>query len=169
MNVMRHTLDLKENSFPGQRLDWDSVLNVAAAITPRGYAYAVETFQFLAMRSVASRVSAIGVKSWRDILENNMATVRKIEITPRKTIIFDLRYAVRCYEMAFQNLKEATTTLELALWKWKIDEYAANMKMEDIGFRLKCHVSCGSDIIVGNVVPFLVCHKAIVTLNRVVP
>ena len=50
-------------------------------------------------------------------------------------------------------LKEATITLELALWKKRLTEI--NIPEGDEEGRAKCRVKCGADIVIKNVLPFL--------------
>eukprot|EP00984_Skeletonema_dohrnii_P001758 scaffold586_cov112-Skeletonema_dohrnii-CCMP3373.AAC.4 len=50
-------------------------------------------------------------------------------------------------------LKEATITLELALWKKRLREI--NVPEGDEEGRAKCRVKCGADIVMKNVLPFL--------------
>ena len=65
-------------------------------------------------------------------------------------------------------LKEAMTLLELALWKAKLDEKvnfdidnSLETKLlklsiiEDEGARRECRITCGADIVIKNVLPFL--------------
>ena len=58
------------------------------------------------------------------------------------------------YKRKYPQLKDATSLLELALWKSKVDELrgggqTANMKNE-------CRTSCGAAIIIPNVLPYLI-------------
>ena len=62
-------------------------------------------------------------------------------------------------------MEEASTLLELALWKAKLDEREdthcqeratkkANVELED-DTRLESRVTCGADTVIKNVLPFL--------------
>ena len=51
-------------------------------------------------------------------------------------------------------MKEATITLELALWKKRLSEINVPGGDEE-GRRAKCRVKCGADIVMKNVLPFL--------------
>ena len=159
LDAIQRLLDLKESSFPGQTVDWNSILNVFPAEDGRLLA-AEKTFRFLMMRSVASRVNAIGVKSWRGDLEN--MTTGTSYIPDRHHFISEVHSKLASYESEYQKLKEATTVLELAVWKANIVECTATVRMNskrlkrgDIDFRHQCRVSCGSHILVSNVVQYL--------------
>ena len=66
-------------------------------------------------------------------------------------------------------MKEAMTLLELALWKAKLDEKVDSIInddsletkllqlsiIEDEGTRRECRITCGADIVIKNVLPFL--------------
>jgi hypothetical protein len=63
------------------------------------------------------------------------------------------------------KLKEATTILELALWKIRINENSSQQKMacrwkkiktDDSSIRQQCRVTCGADVIISNVLPHLI-------------
>jgi hypothetical protein len=62
-------------------------------------------------------------------------------------------------------LKEATTILELALWKnmlevnsKKMQTNHCQMKMrsDELDVRQQCRVTCGADVVIGHVMPFLI-------------
>lgn len=61
----------------------------------------------------------------------------------------------------FESAKEASTMLELSMWKAKIDEYnnAHRDKRARAGHgvdhRVECRFNCGADIVVRNVLPYL--------------
>jgi hypothetical protein len=55
-------------------------------------------------------------------------------------------------------MKEVTTILELALWKMRISEnnHQDDMATHDSNVRSQDRVTCGADVAIGHVVPFLV-------------
>jgi hypothetical protein len=70
------------------------------------------------------------------------------------------------YEFEYQELKEATLVLELAVWKAKIKESRSDDvvsenvdnkkgKMDESEFRIKCRIGCGADHIIENVLPYV--------------
>jgi hypothetical protein len=66
------------------------------------------------------------------------------------------------YKVAHKKLlKEATTVLELALWKAKVEDEsslearAKKVKIDSHCARTEARVTCGADIIIKNVLPFL--------------
>ena len=68
------------------------------------------------------------------------------------------------YEAEYFNLIEATSFLELAVWKTKLDELKSQSqrlgkkrrKIEDSDLRNQCHISCGADIVIEHVLKYLI-------------
>ena len=58
---------------------------------------------------------------------------------------------------AYEIAKEATSVLELALWKAKIDESRSKRTRVDSGmsYRDQCRINSGADIVIRNILPFL--------------
>jgi hypothetical protein len=65
--VIQNLLDVHLTSSPGYNIDWDRILEELARATTWGEPYAhPATFCFLTRCSIATRVSAIGVKHFRN-------------------------------------------------------------------------------------------------------
>ena len=85
----------------------------------------------------------------------------------------DVKTKLSHYETEYQQLKEATTTLELALWKTKLDELGKGgntmsnkkRKIDGLEIRIRCRISSGADIVIHHVLSYLVvppledCHS----------
>jgi len=76
-------------------------------------------------------------------------------------------HLVYCEE-EYRTLKEATTLLELALWKKRMNDHCQErnekrrtkkVKIEESTSRQMCRVGCGADIVIGHVLPYLVTMK----------
>ena len=176
MISIQNLLDLQKVSFPEQSFDWDKVLNTLANIvdtgSPAANASLKTIFQFLVKVSISTRVDAIGLKLWRDDMAEMMA-----ELIPSKQSkgdwLSDVKSKLSHYEAEYQQLKEATSTLELALWKTKLDELGKGgdtmsnkkRKIDDSDLRSRCRISCGADIVIQHVLSYLVvtppedCHS----------
>ena len=120
-------------------------------------------FQFIVQCSIAPRVCSIGVKQWRDDIPKAKTRRERLEKQPYREMV-DARLALN--EAAYQTLKEATTTLELAVWKAAINQSATatpeeresctkKRKGNVDAMRKLCHINCGADIIIRNAVPCL--------------
>ena len=69
------------------------------------------------------------------------------------------------FETEYHNLKEATSIVELALWKHKMNDYSQGKrnrrtkkktKIEDADVRKQCRISCGADIVILHMLPYFV-------------
>ena len=68
------------------------------------------------------------------------------------------------FEDELPKLKEVTTILELAMWKVRMHEndlqdgtthQLKKSKTDKSSSRQQCRVTCGADVIIGHVLPFL--------------
>jgi hypothetical protein len=69
------------------------------------------------------------------------------------------------FEDELPKLKEATSILELVLWKIKINKKShqdmstqrqKKVKTDESSIRQQCRVTCGADVVIGHVLPFLI-------------
>jgi demethoxyubiquinone hydroxylase (CLK1/Coq7/Cat5 family) len=79
-------------------------------------------------------------------------------------ILHRIRDKLAHFEDEFPKLKETTTILELALWKMKINEKSyqdmatqsqKRSKTNKSSIRQQCRVTCGADVVIQHVLPFL--------------
>jgi len=112
----------------------------------------IETLRYLLKVSISKRLDSLAVGEWRVELENS------INALPKKAEYRE-EYTQAVYDKlaAYELIKEGTSILELALWKAKIDEGRNKRARADgeVSYRGQCRVSCGADIIVRNVLPYL--------------
>ena len=124
--VIQNLLDLQQESFPEQFVDWSSVLAVCSE-SNRGWNQPEcfeETFQFLVKCSVTKRINTIGLKQWRDNMAAEIESIQQSDLNIDKRVFLStIQSKLAEYETEYRKLKEATTILELALWKNKIDEH----------------------------------------------
>jgi hypothetical protein len=119
--VIQNLLDIQHTLSPGYNIGWDQILEELARATARTEPHASPaTFCFLTRCSIATRVSAIGVKHFRDNMADNwMGSVYNDfnrEMWRNETLT-KLEY----YESEYENLRESISLMELALWKINID------------------------------------------------
>jgi len=175
--IIQRLLDVQEEFFPDQIVLWDRVLDeLIVNLTVSNHYTTDETISFLLERRFLKRISAIGVKQLRDDMTRMMNTD-----IPRKTStrawVDDVKSKLASYEAQYNQLKEATAVLELALWKKKINDSAsASIEQGDESrcskkaridesaiqeeLREQCRVNCGADTIIENVLPFLLPEPA---------
>ena len=167
LRIIQNLLDLREGSFPNQLIDWegDKVLENLG-----GKHVLSITFTYLVKCSIKIRVNAIGLKHYRDII---MEKTNSILVDPygsawvsenqRLEMQTDVQKMLGQHEVEYQNLKEATSVLELVLWKNSISEANSSddrrgLRKEegvDKPHRSQCRISCGADIVIQHVLPYL--------------
>jgi len=121
----------------------------------------LDTFRFIVQRGYIERVNTIGLKQYRD------AIMVEMEIKPINSKLGWLniiRSKLVQYEEEYRTLKEATTLLELLLWKNEMDKSESSKKRKraeesDSNFREQCRIGCRADIVIEHVLPFLVPPK----------
>ena len=174
-NVIQRLLDVQEECFPQQCIDWDIILEQLDEPTDwhskEAAAHCV-TFRYLISHVVTKRMNKIGLKQWRDEMADKLDEwstpgrkghdeAWRIYRCGRKAYRADIMSKLAHYETEYQKLLEATSVLELVLWKIKIDDSdcrqneAKKMKMDDAGFRKQCRISCGADHVIRNVLPYI--------------
>jgi hypothetical protein len=156
VGVIQNLLYVHRTLSPGYNIDWDQVLVELARATTRTEPFASPaTFCFLTRCSIAARVSAIGVKHFRDDMADDW-TVNIDYNFDREMWRIETLTKLEYYESEYQKLKESTSLLELVLWKMNIDASSTDndVAMGDNN-RLECRTNCGADVVIENVWPYL--------------
>ena len=137
---IKKLVSTQHKSFPEQGYDMQgTVLEMVARDTKTKRYIPLIFFRYLLRISITKRLDALGVNRFREDLEDRIDEVRREGGREEDTYALYDRLAT--YELA----KEASSVLELALWKQMIDESQ----------RQQCRMSCGADIVVRNVLPYL--------------
>jgi hypothetical protein len=157
--AIQNLLDIQHTLSPGYNIDWDQIFDELARATSPAFVDAPRaspaTFCFLTRCSIATRISAIGVKHFRDDMADDWMGSNDIDFNRdlwRNETLTKLAY----YESEYEKLKESTSLLELALWKINIDASTVTngVAMGDNN-RLDCRTNCGADFVIENVWPYL--------------
>ena len=173
--VIQNLLDVQQEFFPEQFVDWSSVLAVCSE-SNRGWNQpecSEETFRFLVKCSVSKRINAIGLKQLRDSVTHDINTVRPSDGIygnfDKGAYLTTIRSKLTEYEAEYYQLKDATTILELALWKKRVDEYRQSesrcikrIRIEQSDLRGQCRISCGANIVIQHVLPYLLPGSAVI-------
>ena len=142
--------------FPDQSYDIKPVVTELATCNEHGfrslsYAYASdETFRYLLRISISKRLDSLSIRRWCEELENSIDAVRKNGRDRDTQSVYDML-------ATYESIKEGTPVLELALWKAKINEDRNKRARvdSDVSYKEQCRVNCGADIVIRNVLPFL--------------
>jgi hypothetical protein len=160
----------KQMHFPEQPIDWDNLLDEIFVSPPCNFSIAKFHFQermlFLVMCGMAERVKALAFSVWRDCITNMIQSADYDYYKDNLSILHGIQRRIAHFEDELPKLKEAITILELALWKMKINKNGHNnknqthfqkkMKADDSIIRSQNRVTCGADIVIGHVLPFLI-------------
>ena len=177
-------LDIQQRFFPNQIIDWEDLLNKAVTMpceTNNFESVKIESFRIILQCRMMKSVREIGLKQWRDEITDAIGAFHdlskpKMKLTikscmKRRTFIQQIKTKIIEFEVAYIKLKESIVLLELALWKKRMSEYALeqneennnlNQSMDRLGLdeeetsQEKCRISCGSDIVIEHVLPYLV-------------
>jgi len=146
-NIQR-LVNTQQDSFPHQ--DYDIQQAVLQVVFNRGCGRkpptSIETFKYLLRISITERLELLSISSWCVDMENSISN---LDCIPEVSAIYDKL-------ATYESIKEATSVLELALWKAKIDESRnKRARGEDVSYKEQCRVNCGADIIIRNVLPYL--------------
>jgi len=155
---IENLLRVRQMHFPEQPLDWVYLLNKFAEPSSRIYeAPFQERMRFLFTRGMSSRVKALPFEVWRDHIMNVIQTA---EFKQRKSGNSDILHRIQANIIHFEDelpkLKEITTILELALWKLRMNENGhQDMATHDSNVRRQCRTTCGADVVIFHVLPYL--------------
>jgi hypothetical protein len=160
--VIQNLIDVQHTLSPGYNIDWDQIIVELARATSDDEPFASPaTFCFLTRCSIATRVSAIGVKHFRDNMADNWMVNIDNDFDRdmwRNETLTKLVY----YESEYEKVKESTSLLELVLWKMNIDASSTdngasstdNGVAMEVDNRLQCRISCGAEYVIENVLPY---------------
>ena len=116
------------------------------------------SFQFLVKCSIPERLNAIGVRKWRMNIKQLVETIPSVDSDQLDTHFDTIHSKLVSYEVEYQQLKDAAFLLELGLWKLTIDASMQGHLEDDTAADLRgqCRINCGADIIIPNVLPYLI-------------
>ena len=161
LEVIQKLLTIHEESFPGQSINWDRVFERLTSPRKKHSLASKNTVRQLVKYSIAERISKIGIKLWRDEMTSLMNTDISKD-TLLQVWLDGFRSKLVKYEKEYSNLKEATTILELVLWKKNMNdlvgEHACIKEMTNIensNDREQYRINCGADIVIHHILPYL--------------
>jgi hypothetical protein len=160
-------LNAKQTHFREQPIDWEYLLD--EFVTSRRFCFQApfrDRMQFLFMCGVSERVEALAFKVWRDHITSMIQSADFKYDDDNIRILRGIQDQITHFEDELPKLIEATSILELALWKMKMNEYGHNnknqphcqkkMKTDNSSIRSQNRVTCGADVVIRHVFPFLI-------------
>ena len=178
--VIQKLLDVQKDNFSKQSIDWDAVVEACTSSTR----VSAETFGNIVEMSVSKRICAIGLKQWRDEIigkvtkevpaDNGFDSDTEIDdeiLDSRREFLTKFQATLVYFETEYRNLKEATSIVELALWKHKMNDNILGekerrrkkTKIEESSIREQCRISCGADIVIQHMLPYLLPRPVVYT------
>eukprot|EP00584_Thalassiosira_punctigera_P021810 CAMPEP_0172573244 /NCGR_PEP_ID=MMETSP1067-20121228/136091_1 /TAXON_ID=265564 ORGANISM="Thalassiosira punctigera, Strain Tpunct2005C2" /NCGR_SAMPLE_ID=MMETSP1067 /ASSEMBLY_ACC=CAM_ASM_000444 /LENGTH=445 /DNA_ID=CAMNT_0013365841 /DNA_START=67 /DNA_END=1405 /DNA_ORIENTATION=- len=119
------------------------------AAEPHAPGFHQDAFKHLILFGIAARVNSLGVAGFRiDILNEIDDLCWFVMYRQRST---ERLFSMLAHYEHLDQLRKATSILELSLWKAGIDRFAPDGREE----RDACRVRCGADVVVPNVLSFL--------------
>ena len=168
---IENLLHVRQIHFPEQPIDWEYLLNefVNPALEFRlSKVLFQEQMRFFFMCGMSSRVENLAFKVWRDHIRCLIHTASFPWIVDSSHVLRSIEVELAHFEDELPKLKEATTILELALWKKEINDNNSQqntvrrqkeIKIEGASIRQQCRVTCGADVIIEHVLLFLICTR----------
>ena len=174
-DILQHLHNIQINSFPDQCIDWDMIIEKAITHSDSdhpNYYITTETFRQLVIRRIAKRVRAMQNKDEKYIkpLINGMADVVLGEVDDntqgRRNFLTHVHSELEVWEDKYNRWMEALTSIELVLWKNKMDDCCGQqnrtrrskkMRLDDSAMRKQCRIRCGAEtnIVIEHVLPYL--------------
>ena len=166
-DVVKSLLDLRQNFFPNQHIDWNTLLsNLHECGDTETRGTLDETFRFLVKCSIREMIHMIGLKQFR---EEMVEFVERGDINyigswedARRVFVREVNSKLDHYKSQYLRLKEATALLELAMWKNEINDSSREKnrpnkkrKIVESDLRQQCRISSGADVVVAGVLPYL--------------
>jgi len=158
-NIQR-LITTQQKSYPDQEYDLQQVVielatyDTGQASFDKPFTF-VDIVQYLLRISITKRLESLAVSRWSDELENS---IKSLHNTTHGAKNRD-RDTQAVYDRleTYESIKEGTSIIELVLWKAKIDEGRKKRARVEGGdsYREQCHINCGADIIIRNVLPYL--------------
>jgi hypothetical protein len=163
---IENLLCVKQMHFPEQPLNWEFLLDKFARPSKVSFQSSFkEQMRFLFNIGLSLRVEALVFKVWRDCITNMIQTSDYKWSNDNSTILRGIREKLAHFEDKLSKLKDVTSILELALWKMKMNGFTLEenltwhqkkIKTDQSKLQQQCRVTCGADIVIGHVLPFLI-------------
>jgi hypothetical protein len=163
---IENLLRVKQMLFPEQPIDWNHLLDEFVKPSYVCFSFTfTERMHFLFICGMSLHVEALAFKRWRDHIRHMIQTADFKCDENNSLILHSIRNKLIHFEDELSKLKEITTILELALWKKRINDTnhkqnsarcQKKIKTEGASPRQQCRVTCGADVIIGHMLPYLI-------------
>jgi hypothetical protein len=125
-----------------------------------------ERMRFLFMCGMSERVEALAFKVWRYHIIQMIHAADFKQGDNNSDTLHSIQEKLAYFEDELLNLKEVTIIIELALWKVRMtmnenihQEFMCSrqkkVRVDESSTRQQCRVTCGTGVVIGHVLPFL--------------
>jgi hypothetical protein len=165
---IENLLCVKQMHFPDQPIDWEYLFGKFTQ--PSDFSFSTlfsERVKFLVMCGLSMRVEDLAFNVWRDYIKNMVHTAefqyneqfdnKNIIRIRNQHVIRRIQARVAHFEEVLPKLKEITTILELALWKFRMNENILQgepthcqkkVKTDESSIRRQCRITCGANVVI---------------------
>jgi len=149
-------LDAQQKIFPEYHVDWQQAVTKWAledksrAIDDEIQKFDDEAFKYMVIFSISNRLNSLSKLKWQKEILSDIDISEAFGCTKQK--ITEHTFSKLAHYELIDQLKEATSMLEIALWKASID---LSPSTDDDRGRERCRIRCGADVVVPNVLSFL--------------
>jgi hypothetical protein len=162
---IENLLRAKQMHFHSQPINWEYLLEIFAqpSCVPFYGAPNLERLLFF-MCGMSDRVEALAFQVWRDHITNMIQTADYKWMEDNSGVLRRIRQKIAHFDDKLAKLKAFTSILELAIWKMEMNEKICqdmatqiqkNVKTDESSIRQQCRITCGADVIISHVLPFL--------------
>ena len=163
---IRDVINAQQERFPDQRCDLQSIvveLTETESSFPefRMSSIPFGSLMFLLQDSISDRIYSLDVGRWQEEMQNRVNRLSAVEARLRGEYVKALYVRLAAYE----EMKECSWVLELALWTAKLDELSSGecqspsqkkARVDDsISHKDLCRINCGANIVIPNVLSYL--------------
>jgi hypothetical protein len=109
------------------------------------------TYNFLVRCNIPARLEQLIARQWQASIHEMLRGIPSVDF-----VALDDYFTTIESKLAFYELHDTTTVLDLAIWKSKIlEQYGQGMENVSAMEKLQCRVECGACVIIPHVLPFL--------------
>ena len=160
MECIENLFRVKQMHFPEQHIDWEYLLDQFALPSHDSFDGLPfqERMQFLVMCGMTDLVEALAFRVWRDYITTMIHSADFKCNMDNSIILRRIQAKVAYFEAEYPRLKEITATLELALWKLRMNasQLQKKIKTDELSIRRQCRITCGVDVVIRHILPYLI-------------
>jgi hypothetical protein len=149
--LMRALCVYRDLSPEKQNMKWESFLHKEAEAVGM---HEADHLGLIVAFVAYGRLDCINSKKWENQIMSIVSEIREESGECCENFQEEVKTIFSMLDI-YENIKEGTSLLELALWKAKINSAVTDGSISSTDFRTNCRIHCYADIVIPNVLPFL--------------